>query len=225
MTNKKKVSIFLLNFLPILNIAVAFILYNKMPDKIPYFWNLNGQPTLFTENAIVIFVIPVLSFLYSVYCQITPYIDPKKINYVKFQNVYYYMTLVIISFITLMDVIYIINIFYPNLLPFIIAIKVFISLTVLFIGNNLPRIKDNNFFGIINPWTRESHYIWFITHRFAARLYFLAGIILLILSFINITAINVLRILIIVSIIIMPHIYSANRYYVKNEKTEEQNKL
>jgi uncharacterized membrane protein len=57
-----------------------------------------------------------------------------------------------------------------------------------------------------------------MTHRFAAKIYFIAGIILLILAFFNFAVSNALGISLIVTIIIMPNIYSASKYYVKDNK-------
>lgn len=62
------------------------------------------------------------------------------------------------------------------------VIKVFLivqSLMFTLIGNFLPKTKRNSTIGIKVPWTLASDENWFATHRFAGKLWFTCGILMM----------------------------------------------
>jgi uncharacterized membrane protein len=48
---------------------------------------------------------------------------------------------------------------------------------VILFGNLLGKVRPNFFLGIRTPWTLASEYVWIATHRFAAGITVLSGII------------------------------------------------
>ncbi len=58
-----------------------------------------------------------------------------------------------------------------------------IGLTSILVGNYLPKLPRNFFFGIRSPWTLASEEVWKRTHRISGWLFLVGGIIIAILSF------------------------------------------
>lgn len=89
------------------------------------------------------------------------------------------------------------------------------SIAMIFVSNDLPRLRPNRILGLRDPWTVRNELCWVHTHRFAGKLYVCTGIIaaavLLILKLTSHaeTAITA-GILLAVSLIIVipPHLYA-----------------
>jgi len=59
---------------------------------------------------------------------------------------------------------------------------ILIGLLFTIIGNYMPSIKPNYFIGIRTPWTLENEMVWTKTHQLAGKLWFPAGLIVILLS-------------------------------------------
>lgn len=112
-------------------------------------------------------------------------IDPLKDNYLRFFNTTRLIRDILITFYMIF-----------NLIPILSAqgyiaktnktIMILISLLMIILGNYFPTFKRNWFFGIKTPWTMSNEDVWNQTHRFAGKLFVIAGVI----SFIGIILTN-----------------------------------
>lgn len=218
MMNKSRLQEILLIVLPVLAIIITATLYSRMPNQIPANYALSGEVSKYTEKSFIVFLIPVLSLFYYLYFLIIPKIDLHKENYQVFRNAYNILRLAGGVFLFVANIVYLASIFHPNKSEWVIALKVFIAITLLFFGDRLPKIKRNHFLGVVNPWTLRSKVVWYKTQRFTGK--FVVGIacMLLILSFFNYEWINAIYFSLLLVMIIMPHIYSVNKYFVKNKE-------
>lgn len=208
----------LLLLFPISSIIVTAILYSFMPEQIPASFTLLGNVASYTELSAVVFIVPVLSVFYYLYLLIVPMIDKERESYDRFKRAYNIMRLAGGAALAIINAIYILAIFYPNSIELFIALKVGIAVGLLFFGDRLPQVKRNHFIGVVNPWTLKSNYVWQVTQRFTGKLMFGTAIILLVLSFFNLLWVNAAYIAIVVSLLIAPHIYALNSFYVKQKK-------
>ena len=60
-------------------------------------------------------------------------------------------------------------------------IGVMFCLGYIYFGNALGKIRRNFFIGVITPWTLTNQRVWYATHRFASRVWLLAGLLGLVL--------------------------------------------
>jgi uncharacterized membrane protein len=61
-----------------------------------------------------------------------------------------------------------------------------LGVLIALIGNYLPKIPRNWFFGIRSPWTLASDVVWVKTHRLGGWVFFVAGILTVILSLLGV---------------------------------------
>ena len=99
-------------------------------------------------------------------------------------------------------------------LEFDIAIAVFITLGVslIIIGNYMPKAVRNRTFGVKIKWTLANDANWAATHRFAGKLWVILGIAILLLAFIPSSIAYIILIVAMLIVVIAPVIYSYSFY-------------
>jgi len=158
----------------------AWAVYPVLPDRVPTHFDIHGQPDGYSGKAG--FITWTLGGCIALYLILTfiPWIDPfrKKIEqrydtFLKFRN------LILIFF----AIIFFLSIhaartsrFEPRWLGFGFG-ALFIAL-----GNYLPRLPRNFFFGVRSPWTLASEEVWKRTHILSGWLFVTAGILMVILT-------------------------------------------
>lgn len=210
----------LLKEIPIIIIvAIPFVylayIWNILPEQVPVHWNIDGKIDRFgskLELLLIPILLPLLTYL--IFLAI-PIIDPKKrIKTMgkKYYNLKFLLTL-------FMSALSIFIIYYAQTKSIANPNYIILLVGILFIvlGNYFKTIKPNYFLGIRTPWTLESETIWKKTHYLAGILWFIGGILIMILSLILDTKWN-FRIFTGVTIIIaiIPILYSFILY--KKEK-------
>ncbi|WP_316568786.1 SdpI family protein [Neobacillus sp. YIM B06451] len=153
----------------------TWIAYPYLPDRIPTHWNFEGVPDQFGPKSFGVFILPgTMVFLYLL-MMFLPRIDPKKVNFQKFNYIgitngilfffFLFQAMVITSSLGLVNS--------KNTIP------VLVGLLFIFIGNLSPKFKPNYFLGIRTPWTLANEDVWKKTHRFGGKVLVIAGILML----------------------------------------------
>ena len=161
-------------------VAVAFlvsaILYPRLPDRIATHWGLDGQPNGWSSRGMGAFLVPAILLLVWGVMRWLPSIDPRRANYVKFQETY---DLVVNAVLTLVAGIHFMVLAIALGWPVPVGRIVPMGVGALFIllGNVLPRARPNWWFGVRTPWTLSSDQVWTRTHRVAGYLLTGAGIV------------------------------------------------
>ena len=70
----------------------------------------------------------------------------------------------------------------PDALDVPMAITLGLGFLFAVMGNLMPKIRQNYFIGIKTPWALEDEDNWRRTHRMAGRLWFAAGLLMMLLS-------------------------------------------
>ena len=89
-----------------------------------------------------------------------------------------------------------------------IFIQIMVSLLFILIGNVMGRFKHNYFVGIRTPWTLANEEVWRKTHRVAAPIWVLGGIINILLAFTETNFKGIWFVAIVAVISIVPIVYS-----------------
>ena len=150
---------------------------------------------------------------------VLPYIDPKRKNYESFKSTYQYLKYLLIIFLLGMEMI--------TLLTAVgvavnrpVYIQILVSLLFILIGNVMGRFKHNYFVGIRTPWTLANEEVWRKTHRMAAPLWVIGGIVNILLTFAGVNFNGIAFIIIMVVIVIVPIVYS----YISYQKIFSEDK-
>ncbi len=165
-----------------LSVIFGVVAYPYLPDQMPMHWNINGEVDEYWNKQYAVFFPPLLMIVLMALFIYMPRIDPKKENYKKFSSSY-------LIFITIMNAFFLllqcVTIGYSLGLNIDISLAVNLGIGLLFIvlGNYLPRIKHNYFFGIRTPWTLANEKTWRKTHQLSGKLFVVAGLLLVAISF------------------------------------------
>jgi uncharacterized membrane protein len=190
-----------------LTFMVSLYFYPSLPSKIPYHWNFKGEINGYTGKFSGAFGIPLLNLAFYFLFVFLPHFDPKAANYAKFPSAYklirssFHMLFAGMQGITLL-------VAFGHTVNVTMLIGVGTSLLFVVIGNVMGKFKHNYFVGIKTPWTLANEEVWVKTHRMAAPLWVVGGIISAIFAIIGDTMYLISLITIIPVIAIIPIIYS-----------------
>lgn len=176
----KKVNL-LIGFISILMLVWILVTYNKLPDRIPTHWGIDGKVDGYgSKNTIWLFFgimigINLLMILISK-------IDPKADNYKRFAKSFdIFRATMTIFFAVILGITLIVsqgnnNIDMGKIIPIMVGVLFIV------IGNYIPKFKQNYTTGIKTPWTLANENVWNKTHRLSGQIWMIGGIILVILS-------------------------------------------
>lgn len=201
----------LILMLIILGFALGAYFYPTLPDRVPIHWNASGEINGYGSKLFGAFGLPSINLgTYLMYLAL-PYIDPKKKNYANFQSTYQFLKYLLIVFFLGLEVMTLL-IATGVVVNRPVFIQIMISLLFILLGNVMGRVKHNYFIGIKTPWTLANEGVWRKTHRLAAPLWVIGGIVNILLNFIGIN-LNGLGFVIIIAVIsIVPIVYSYFAY-------------
>ena len=195
--------------------AIGLLLWNKLPDEIPVHFNAAGEPDNYESKAFAVFFLP--SFLWVAHL-LTGFItlaDPKK------QNISDKVFMLILYIIPITGIFCDI-VMYSYALNIPVSVNMignlFVGIIFIVVGNYLPKSRQNYTVGIKLPWTLSDTENWNKTHRFAAIIWIICGVILVINAFLDMIWIVPAAI---VAAVLLPTAYSYLLYSKKNKNAEE----
>jgi len=161
-------------------IVVTLYFYLELPDRLASHYNFKGEPDRYSDKGP--FVTVYLTIMVGVYLLMTfiPLIDP---FWKKIQGKYN-------IFLLVRDCVMFFSVFFYFLILFSAktgklheaAFGSGIGLLFILLGNYLPKIPRNFFFGIRSPWTLASEEVWKRSHIMGGWLFVLGGILMMIVS-------------------------------------------
>lgn len=190
----------------ILSLIVSIVSIFYLPDQIPMHWNIHGEIDNYGSK-FTIFMEPALILILWILMDVLRKADPKHKNYQKFQKEYEHFKFAICLLIFALQI-FTIAVTFGIPVKIHVVIPFIIGILLAYVGNMMPKIKYNYFMGIKTPWTLNNEEVWFKTHRFAGKLWFIGGILAALSSFLP----SIWKMIVFVSIIfiisIIPIIYS-----------------
>ena len=183
---------------------LTVMIYDKLPDQVAVHWSISGVPNNFAPKAFAGFGMPLLFAVSNTVVYFVTNADPKRDNYAK---------VLVFIFKAIMPVFSLIIV--PVTLLIAIGIEIdmsshvpiFMGILFIVVGNYFPKTKQNYTMGIKLPWTLHSEENWNKTHRLAGYTWIIGGILIIISSLIS--AHNyILNIILLVTLIVVPMVYS-----------------
>ncbi len=171
--------------------------YQHFPEQVPVHWNINGEVDGYGSRANGAFVVPIMSLLMYLMFFFLPYIDPKKDRYAQFGKTYHVFKGILVAFTVLIYFFVSLNGLGADF-PIGSIIPIMVGLLFVVIGNYLSKIKPNWFMGVRTPWTLSSEENWNKTHRLAAKIFVLGGVMMMGMPLYS----NIIKIVVFVVIII-----------------------
>lgn len=211
---KNKRTVFIGALVCLLPCILGLIMYKDLPDRIPVHWNMSGEPDNFAAKPFAVFGLPPILAFFHLICHIGASADKRRKNYSKALEAMTYWFIPALSLIlcpmTLLaskgvDV------------KIEVIIPCLIGLMLVFIGNYLPKCKQNSTMGIRIPWTLESEDNWNKTHRLAGRLWIIGGLVSIVCTFFGYP---LLLFAVVAVIVAVPVVYSFALSRKQSEESE-----
>lgn len=164
-----------------ITLIIGVISYSYLPEQIPIHFDVKGNVDNY-GGRINIFLAPAIILFMIIVAEVAKNVDPKKNAYNKF-NKQYYLIFFLVSILMLGIQLYTLA-FSMNIKIFNISILMPFAVGLLFtiIGNSMPKFKQNFYAGIRTSWTLTDEEVWFKTHRFGGKVWFIGGIIMMVSS-------------------------------------------
>ena len=196
-------------------LIVAIVGILIMPDIIPTHFGPSGEPDGWgTKYTVLMF--PAITILVAVLAVPMMRLDPKEENYGRFEKYYYNFFFGFSLFFLAMEVINIVIAVGININMGMIMCLV-TGLLMIFVGNMMPKIKQNFYFGIKTPWTLADEENWFKTHRLAGKTFVFGGIVIALGTFVPGEGKAWLLLAVVLVIVAIPLIYSAVLHMKRRE--------
>lgn len=203
----------LLKELPILAIiALPFIylaaIWKMLPAIVPVHWNLNGQVDGYGSKFLLVLIPILLPLLTYLILSFAPKLDSEN-KFEKMGAKYFNLKLLITTALSALALIILksttsAELFNPN---YIVAL---IGFLFLVLGNYFKTIQMNRFIGIRTPSTLSSEVVWKKTHLLGGKMWFSAGLVIILGSFFLPSLLSLILLLSLSAIIIIvPAVYAS----------------
>ena len=188
-------------------ILLGLILWNKLPDRLPTHFGVDGAADGWSGKGFAVFGLPLMMLGFHIVIFFATRLD--KQNRGHNEKV---MNLVGLIFPVMSIVNSVIVYTHAMELELNLSMLLFPMLGLLFIavGNWLPKIKQNSTLGIKIKWTLYNEENWNRTHRFAGFVWVIGGVIFCLMGFVAEKMLVFLLPLQIILLAVVPMVYSWN---------------
>lgn len=215
MNKKYKVKIVISSIIVLLPILFGVIMWNELPDIITTHWGADGHADGFSGKVFTVFGLPSILCMLHFVCLWFTLIDKKqKAQNKKALGIIFWIIPVISLFTN--GIIY--GVAFGKEFKFALFMPVLLGVMFIFIGNYLPKVKQNRTLGIKISWTLNNEENWNKTHRFGGKVWVIGGLIMLFSIFLPLKAMVWFVLCVIVAMVIMPTVYSYHIYKQHQKK-------
>jgi uncharacterized membrane protein len=164
----------------LLPILVGLILWSRLPEQVPIHWNATGEIDGWSRKAMAVFGMPLFFLAIHWITLLVTSADPKKKNHSeKILSLIFWLIPIlnlIISTVTYCTAM-------GKSIRMEILVPLLLGVSLVAIGNYLPKCQQNYTIGIKIPWTLSSEENWNRTHRLAGFVWVMGGIIMILSAF------------------------------------------
>lgn len=163
--------------------AAGAATYPHLPELVPAHWNLKGEVDNYFSRFGGAFALPLLAGGIYLAMLLLPLLDPRRENYGRFSGAYRAVRLGLVLFLAALHTL-ILAVALGGPADLVLKLTPLVTGALLVvIGNYLPQVRPNYFFGIRTPWTLADEEVWRRTHRFSGPAFVLGGLVLMAAAF------------------------------------------
>jgi immunity protein, SdpI family len=161
------------------SLYVYFGLYDRLPDRLPIHWGIQGQPDdwVAKENALwALLIAPGGMAAMILLGLILPWLSPRNFDVERFRPTYEYIIAVVVALFGYIHVTLLLAYLWHDfdVSRFLVG-GLFVFFAIL--GNVMGKVRRNFWVGVRTPWTLASETVWNRTHRVAAWLWTVGGLL------------------------------------------------
>lgn len=209
MLKRNRRKIILSSIVVLLPILFGLVLWNNLPDMMATHWGADGNANGFSGKAFAVLGLPSFLLVLHLVCLLFTLADRKQAEQnAKALNLIFW----IIPAISLLvnGAIYCAAL--GGEFNSAMFMPVLLGLMFIYMGNYLPKVKQNGTLGIRISWTRNNEENWNKTHRFGGKVWVGCGMILLLSAFLPLGAMLWVMVCVIAAATIAPVVYSHSIY-------------
>ncbi len=156
-------------------LVASLVMYPQLPDRIPTHWNIHGQVDAYGTKAVV-FIAPGVMAGMLVLFWLLPWLLPRHFEVDTFVSTYLF---IMFAMLGILGYIHALLLWAGAVGPvnFSRALAGGIFVFFVLLGNVLGKVRRNFYIGVRTPWTLANERVWNDTHRVAARVFVLAGLV------------------------------------------------
>ena len=211
--NRRLMLSLVLALLPVLAVAA---LYGRLPDQVPIQWGLEGEVSYGPK--VTLWGLALLSPGLLALLRVLPKVDPRRRNYARFQGCYDGFCLVLTLFLGGLVGVVLVESLRPGTISVGRVVTFCVGLLLVFLGNLLPKVKNNFFMGVRTPWTLSDPDVWNRANRLGGRCFFWFGLALAAGGLLLPEAVNFLLLLAGVAVVVILPGLMSYIWYQKKQK-------
>jgi len=164
----------------LLPVVAGLFLWDQLPEQIPTHWNTAGEVDSWSSKPFAVFGLPFIMLAIHWVCILGTNADPKKANHP--EKVLHLVLWLVPALSVIMSAATYAAALGEDV-PMERIAAVVLGLVFTIIGNYMPKCKQNYTIGIKIPWTLNNEENWNRTHRLAGRLWFVCGLVIMLIGF------------------------------------------
>ena len=167
----------------LLQMLVGVLLWNRLPDPMATHFNFHNEPDGFSSKPFAVFGMPLLLLGLHYLCLLL-----SCMSNIQMQNISSRVKILMLMIIPAASLLATVLCYgYALGAPFAIdrIVWVFVGVIFALVGNYLPKMRRSTIAGIRLPWTLADEEIWNRTHRFAAPVWVLCGLLMIVCGLIG----------------------------------------
>ncbi|MGN0991768.1 MAG: SdpI family protein [Candidatus Ventricola sp.] len=183
MWREHKMLLVLTSAVILLQMLVGVLLWDRLPDPMATHFNFHNEPDGWTSKPFAVFGMPLLLLGLHIMCLLL-----SCMSNIQMQNVSSRVKSLMLLIIPAASLLVTVLCYgYALGAPFAIdrIVWVFVGVIFALVGNYLPKMRRNATMGIRLPWTLADDEVWNRTHRFAAPVWVLCGLLMIVCGLIG----------------------------------------
>ena len=179
MLKANRKALIITSIVTLLPMLIGIICWDRLPDVMATHFGLNNEANGFSSRAFAVFGLPLVLVAVLWLCAFVTAHDPKR------QNISPKMFALVLWIVPVVSLVVAATIYPVNLgyeLDITLFSGLFLGLMFIFVGNYLPKARQNYTIGVKLPWTLANEENWNRTHRLAGYLWMICGVLMIILS-------------------------------------------
>ena len=160
-------------------VGMSAAVYPQLPDTMAVHWDLAGNPNGWMPRAVGAAFGPVFLVVLWALLRAVPRIDPRAENYARFSEAY---EVIVASVLVLILVLHgvVLAVALGHHVSVARIVPALVGALFVVIGNMMPLVRPNWWFGIRTPWTLSNDRVWARTHRLAGYCMTAGGLVMIV---------------------------------------------
>lgn len=162
--------------LVLVGVLVSVAVYARLPETMAVHWNAQGNPDGWMPRPFGAFFAPALMLVLWGVLRGVRHLDPRQESYARFDGAYEtIVAAVLVLVLATHDITIAAALGYR--VPIGRLVPSLVGALFVVVGNVMPRLRPNWWFGVRTPWTLSNDRVWARTHRLAGFSMAAAGVV------------------------------------------------